>query len=146
MNLRFRNVTTDPDAPVDTWPSEAVRTALERGDLEDWHRLTVEIRRDPWGRTSRQVEEVLSHSRPYGVAEAFEEVIVRARRHAEAVERQAVATEIMDAITRSGLTRAEFARRIGTSTPRLSTYVTGRVVPSATLMVRIRRVADSARS
>ena len=79
MGLSFRNLTTDPASPVDTWPTEAVLTALERGDLGDWQRLAAEIGREPWGGTARQVEEVLSHTRPYGIAEAMELVIARAR-------------------------------------------------------------------
>ena len=75
MALAFRNLTIAPDAPVSQWPTEAVQTALERGDLADWHRITTEIQADPWGKTARQVEEVLSHSRPYGVAEAMETVL-----------------------------------------------------------------------
>ena len=142
MALAFRNLSIAPDAPVSQWPTEAVQTALERGDLADWHRITTEIQADPWGKTARQVEEVLSHSRPYGVAEAMETVLHRARERAEASERAAVATEIREAVARSGLSRAGFASRIGTSSSRLSTYVSGRVIPSATLMLRIRRVAD----
>jgi ribosome-binding protein aMBF1 (putative translation factor) len=97
---------------------------------------------DPWGKTARQVEEVLSHSRPYGVAEAMETALSRARERAEANERAAVAAEIREAVKRSGLSRAEFASRIGTSASRLSTYASGRVTPSATLMLRMRQVAD----
>jgi transcriptional regulator with XRE-family HTH domain len=41
----------------------------------------------------------------------------------------------------SRLSRAEFASRIGTSPSRLSTYVTGKVTPSAALLVRMRRTA-----
>jgi transcriptional regulator with XRE-family HTH domain len=41
----------------------------------------------------------------------------------------------------SGLSKRDFAERIGTSRSRLSTYLSGKVVPSATLMVRMRRVA-----
>lgn len=139
-SLAFRNVTVTPSDPVADWPTEAVQAALERGDLEHWRRLTAEINRDPWGRTARQVEEVLSHSRPYGVAELMEHVIGRARARAEESERLAVAAEIQQAIAESGLSRGEFASRIGTSASRLSTYVTGKVVPLATLMVRIRRL------
>jgi DNA-binding transcriptional regulator YiaG len=142
MVLSFRNLTISPDAPVPQWPTEAVQTALERGDLADWHRIVAVMRADPWGRTARQVEEVLSHSRPYGVAEIMETVLSRARERAEARERAAVAAEVRDAIERSGLSRAEFAARIGTSTSRLSTYASGKVTPSATLMLRIHRVAD----
>ena len=140
--LAFRNVAVDPSDPVSLWPTEAVQAALERGDLEHWHRLTAEINRCPWGRTARQVEEVLTHSRPYGVAELMECVIQSARSRAEHVEREAVAAEIRLAISRSRLTRAEFASRIGTSVSRLSTYTTGKVAPSATVMVRIRRLLE----
>jgi DNA-binding transcriptional regulator YiaG len=139
--LAFRNLAITPDAPVSSWPTEAVQAALERGDLADWHRIAAEIGADPWGRTARQVEEVLSHSRPYGVAEAMELVLSRARERSEASERAAVAAEICQAVRRSGLSRAEFASRIGTSASRLSTYVSGKVTPSATLMLRIRRTA-----
>jgi len=44
-------------------------------------------------------------------------------------------------IDESALSRAEFASRIGTSTSRLSTYATGKVIPSAALLVRMRSVA-----
>jgi hypothetical protein len=140
--LAFRNLTVTPGAPVSQWPAEAVRTALERGDLADWHRIVAEIGAHPWGRTARQVEEVLSYSRPYGIADAMELALSRARGRVEASERAAVAAEIEEAVGRSGLGRAEFAAQIGTSASRLSTYISGKVVPSATLMVRIRRLAD----
>jgi hypothetical protein len=140
--LTFRNLTITPDAPVSQWPTEAVQTALERGDLRDWRRIAAELRRDPWGRTARQVEEVLSHSRPYGVAELMEGLLERARRRAEAEEREAVAADVRRTVARSGLTNAEFAARSGTSASRLSTYLTGKVMPSAALMVRMQRLAD----
>jgi DNA-binding transcriptional regulator YiaG len=141
MALAFRNLTITPDTPVSEWPTEAVQATLERGDLADWHRLVIEIRADPWGWTARQVEEVLSHSRPYGIAEAIETVLARSRERAEARERAQVADEIRQAIAHSGLSRAEFASRIGTSASRLSTYASGKVTPSASLMLRIGRVA-----
>ena len=142
MALAFRNLAITPQAPVSQWPTEAVQTALERGDLADWHRIAAEIRASPWGTTARQLEEVLSHAHPYGVAEAMQTVLSRARERAEVEERAAVAAAIREAVERSGLTRAEFASRIGTSPSRLSTYAAGKVSPSATLMLRICRVAD----
>jgi DNA-binding transcriptional regulator YiaG len=142
MPLAFRNLAITPDAPVSQWPTEAVQAALERGDLADWHRIVAAIQADPWGKTARELEEVLSHSRPYGVSEAMETVLSRARQRAEANERAAVAAEIRDAVGRSGLSQAEFASRIGTSASRLSTYASGKVTPSATLMLRIRRAAE----
>lgn len=144
MPLAFRNLTTLPSDPVADWPTEAVQAALERGDLEHWHRLAAEIDRDPWGPTARQVEEVLRHTRPYGIAEAMETVIARARSRAEQRERAAVAREIRHAVDRSGLTHAAFASRIGTSPSRLSTYLSGKVTPSAALLIRIRRLRPQA--
>lgn len=140
-DLRFRNVDALPDDPVGTWPLEAVRTALERGGLRHWRRLAQVIRDDPWGTTARSVEEVLVHSRPYGVAELMDDVISRARRASEEDERAEVADEVSALLKASGRSRKEFASRIGTSTSRLSTYLSGKVVPSAAMLVRMRRVS-----
>ena len=142
MALAFRNLTITPEAPVSQWPTEAVQIALERGDLADWRRIVAAIRADPWGKTARQVEEVFSHSHPYGIAEAMQTALHRAREQAEARERETVAAEIREAVRHSGLSRADFASRIGTSASRLSTYTSGKVTPSAALMLRIRHAAD----
>lgn len=139
--LAFRNVDASPDDPVDEWPVEAIQTALERGSLTYWRRLAKAIQAQPWGPVARRVEEVLTYSRPYGVANVMERVIADAREATEADERRAVAAEISRLIDASGLTRAEFASRIGTSTSRLSTYANGKVTPSASLLVRMGRVA-----
>lgn len=141
MSLAFRNLDIEPDRPVSEWPTEGVQAALERGGLTEWRRLAAEIRADPWGRTARQVEEVLGHSSPYGVAPLMERVLGGARESAELAEREAVASELRKLVARAGTTQAEFARRLGTSPPRLSSYVNGAVVPAATLMVRARSVA-----
>jgi len=138
--LTFRNVDLSPTDPVSTWPVEAIQTALERGGLSDWRRLAKVVMAQPWGPVSRRIEEVLRYSRPYGVANLMERVIDRARSEAEQAERAAVALEISRLVERSGLSRADFASRIGTSPSRLSTYTTGKVTPSATLMVRMRAV------
>lgn len=141
--LIFRNVDASPDDPVESWPLEAIQTALERGSLMHWRRLAAAIKAQPWGPVARDVEEVLTYSRPYGVAKTMARVIDRARRDAEAAERAAVAAEVQRLIEESGLSRREFASRIGTSTSRLSTYATGRVAPSAALLVRMRSVAEA---
>ena len=123
---------------------EAIQTALERGSLKHWRRLAAAIKAAPWGPVARSVEEVLTYSRPYGVTKTMERVIEQTRRDTEAAERVAVATEIQRLIEESGLTRREFASHIGTSTSRLSTYATGKVTPSAALMVRMRSVSQGA--
>ncbi len=143
--LVFRNVDVSPDDPVDEWPLEAVQTALDRGGLEHWRRLGGVILSEPWGPVARRVEESLSYSRPYGAAAVLERTISRARGAAEASERSAVAAEVDRLVRDSGFSRAEFASRIGTSASRLSTYVTGKVTPSAALVERMRRIATQDR-
>lgn len=142
--LVFRNIDASPADPVSSWPIEAIQTALERGGLSDWRRLAAAVDDEPWGLVARQIEEVLGYSRPYGIAEAMERVITRARLKVERSERDQVAQEVSRLIVKSGLTRTEFASRIGTSPSRLSTYATGRVMPSAALLLRMVRVAGFA--
>jgi DNA-binding transcriptional regulator YiaG len=140
VSLAFRNVDARPDDPVSAWPTEAVQAALERGGLDAWRRLAAEVQRRPWGPTARRVEEVLSHSRPFGTAELMESVLAHARERAEHAERAQVAEEIRGLVHASGLTQATFAAAIGTSASRMSTYARGGVVPSAALLVRMRGV------
>lgn len=144
--LVFRNVDASPDDPVETWPHEAIQAALERGSLTHWRKLAAAIRAQPWGPVAREVEQVLDHSRPYGIAKTMERVVQGARHDAEAAERATVAAEVKALIDESQLSRSEFATRIGTSTSRLSTYATGKVIPSAGLLVRMRAVASPPRS
>ena len=139
--LKFRNIDASPDDPVETWPFEGILAAVERGTLPDWHRLATAIKADPWGPVAQQVLEAVHLSRPYGTAELLEAVVAHARKLAIDSERENVASEVRDLVARSGLSKQDFAARIGTSRPRLSTYISGKVVPSATLMVRMRRVA-----
>ena len=51
------------DRPVEFWPTVAIRAALESGDIAVWQRIVLAIKRDPYGRTARQVEEVLDEIR-----------------------------------------------------------------------------------
>lgn len=142
--LKFRNIDASPDDPVETWPFEGILAAVERGTLPDWHRLAIAIQADPWGPVAHQVLEAVRLSHPYGTADLLEGVVARARKLASESERADVASEVGALVDRSGLSKQDFAERIGTSRSRLSTYISGKVVPSATLMVRMRRVSSHA--
>lgn len=144
--LKFRNITASPDDPVETWPFEGILTAIERGTLPDWRRLAQAIAADPWGPVAQQVLEAIQMSRPYGTDELLAGVVARARTLAADSERDEVASEVRELVACSGLSRQAFADRMGTSRPRLSTYMAGKVVPSATLLVRMRRVERLARA
>jgi DNA-binding transcriptional regulator YiaG len=130
------------DRPVEFWPTAAIRAALETDDLTVWQRIVVAIKRDPYGRTARQVEEVLETARPYGVSKALAEVLTRTREHLEANERAEVAQQIRALLDRSGLGQQEFASRIGVPSKDFAAYLSGETSPSASLMVRMRKLAD----
>lgn len=132
----------DLDQPVEFWPTAAIRSAMQGGDIETWKRIAAALKRDPFGRTARQVEEVLEGTRPYGISKALWEVLDRARTHLEANERAEVARHVGLLIERSGLAQQEFAARIGVAAEELASYLDGSVSPSASLMIRIRRLSD----
>jgi hypothetical protein len=132
----------DPDLPVELWPTAAIRSAMQSGDIATWKRIAAALKRDPYGRTARQVEEILAGTRPYGISKALAEVLERARIHLEANERTEVARHVRLLMERSGLAEQEFASRIGVDPADLAAYLDGSSSPSASLMVRMRRLSD----
>ncbi len=144
MALQFRNVDASPDDDVRTWPYEALVTVVDRGLVPDWQPVFAEIRRSPWGRVARRVERYLTYRDPDGVGTLFRLAIDRARSDADQRDRAEAAARVRAAVDRSGLTNAEFASLIGTSASRLSTYLNGKVTPSAALLVRIERAGGDA--
>jgi hypothetical protein len=130
------------DRPVEFWPTSAIRSALETGDITVWQRIVVAIKRDPFGRTARQVEEVLEHTEPLGISKALDEVLTRSRQHLEANERAEAARHVQMLLGRSGLSEQEFASRIGVPTADLAVYLDGKISPPASLMIRMRRLSD----
>lgn len=139
MTLQFRNVDADPAADVRSWPYEAIVETIDRGLVADWQPLFAEIRRSPWGPVARRIERYLSYREPDGVGALFALAIDRARQDADRGDRDEVAERVRAALDRSGLTAAEFAALVGTSASRLSTYLSGKVTPSASMLLRIER-------
>jgi hypothetical protein len=134
--------TSNDDKPVEFWPTAAIREALETDELTVWQRIATAIKRDPYGRTARQVEEVLESTRPYGVSKALSEVLTRTRENLEANECAEVARQIRVLLGRSGLKPQEFASRIGVPGDELAGYLEGKTSPPASLMVRMSRLSD----
>ncbi|MGV0836793.1 XRE family transcriptional regulator [Mycolicibacterium thermoresistibile] len=130
------------DRPVEFWPTSAIRAALENDELPVWQRIVAAIKRDPYGRTARQVEEVIETTHPYGVSKALDEVLLRAREALEQTERAEVAQHVRLLLERSGLGPREFASRIGATGKEFAGYLEGSVSPPASLMIRMRRLSD----
>jgi hypothetical protein len=144
MPVVFRNVDASPRDDVRTWPYEALVTVIDRGLVGDWRPIFDEVRREPWGVVARRVGHYLSYREPDGVGALFALAIEHARSAAEAGDRSEAARRMRRAVAESGLTNAEFALRVGTSASRLSTYLSGKVTPSAAMLIRIERAGASA--
>lgn len=141
MPVAFRNVDALPTDDVHTWPYEALVTVIDRGLVNDWQPIFTELRRSPWGNVARRVEKYLSYREPDGVSMLFTLAVERARIDIENADRAEVATRVRKAVAGSGLTNSEFARLVGTSASRLSTYLSSKVTPSAAMLVRMERAA-----
>lgn len=144
MSVQFRNVDAEPSDDVTTWPYEALVTAIDRGLVTDWAAVFAEVRRQPWGPLARRIEHYLTYRERDATTRLFELAINRARVDSEARDRSDVARRVRDSIEHSGRSGAEFAELVGTSASRLSTYATGKVTPSAAMLLRIERTESSA--
>lgn len=145
MALAFRNIDVDPSAPVEEWGFEGLLAAVDRGEAGDWRRIAQAVRRNPWGPVARLLErEVFDAAADSGVVGALRGMIALQRSRAEQAERNEVKSEFRALVQASGLPQGAFAERLGTSRTRLNTYLTGKVVPSATMLVRARRVCATA--
>jgi DNA-binding transcriptional regulator YiaG len=146
--LQFRNLTATPDDPVDQWGVEGILTAIDRGSLSHWRRLVAAVRTDPWGPTAADLDQALDLADDAGVAASLRRILTQIRVHAVAAAdtaaREEVRRRLQTLIAESGLTAAQFAQRLGTSASRMSTYMTGRVVPSAAVLVHAENVSRSA--
>lgn len=135
-SLRFRNLDIDPSAPVAQWGVEGLLAAIDRGSLPDWRRIVSAINAEPWGPLASDLSAAIDLAEDRGVAATLCRAIARARQRAENRARAEVSRRLVSLISDSGLTAAEFAARLGTSPSRLSTYLSGKVVPSAALLIR----------
>jgi hypothetical protein len=136
VTLRFRNIDANPDDPVERWGTEGILTAIERGSLVHWRRIAAAVRADPFGPVAEDLVEALDSAHRTGVCE----LLRRALDHARDDDAGQVARRVRRAVGRSGLSGHAFAPLVGTSSPRLSTYRSGRVMPLADMLVRIERV------
>ena len=135
--VRITNVDADLSLNPREWPFEALVTVITRGLIPDWQPIFREMRARPWGRLAKRVEAAIALEPDDPASKLFGIIMNKARSAREELDRQAVATQVREAISRSGKTQQEFAANIGTSASRLSTYANGSVIPSAAMLLRI---------
>jgi len=143
--MGFWLVLTDVDptrpGPFLTTPEDVVRV-WDFGGIRAWRSQVAIIASNPWAPYGNELKELaLAADRSFPI-HAIDEAVKVYRTRFERRERELVAREIRRLVAVSGLSQREFAAMAGTSASRLSTYVNGLVTPSATMMVRIRRVTE----
>lgn len=143
--LRFRNIDVTPEDPVEQWGVEGILAATDRGSLPHWRRIAEAVRADPWGPAAADLAEAVELAEDVGIAATLRRTLARAREATEADARAEVRRRLNALVDNSGLTDAQFAQRLGTSASRMSTYLTGKVVPSAALLVRAENVPRASR-
>ena len=144
MVVQFRNLTTTWHDPIDQWPYEAVVQTMERGLVSDWQPILKDLQARPFGRIASYVAHYAKDPEDKAVAALFSDALRRARLAQEETERDEVIRRIRRSIEATELSQADFARAIGTSASRLSTYLSGQVTPSAVMLVRMENVAKPA--
>jgi len=132
--------------------TETIRTTeqlldlLEHGNASRWRAALLPLIESPWGPYGQHIVRLTRDADLPAVAAVLEECRKVYQQRQEQRERDAIAREIRRLVAISGLTQRQFSAQIGTSPSRLSTYVNGRVIPSAAMLLRIRRVAQAQRS
>lgn len=134
-------------SPIRHRSGRGCRCARIGANLSDLvERIVIEsARTSRLGQTARQLAtqllQALELAEDRGVRASLRRVVAGAREQVEQSARDEVRRRLTELVNESGLTAAEFAARLGTSPSRLSTYLSGKVVPSAALVVRAERVS-----
>jgi hypothetical protein len=123
--------------------TEQLLDLAHHGNARRWRAALLPLIESPWGPYGEHVVRLCQEADLPVIGEVLQECRKVYQRRQERRERDAIAREIRRLVAISGLTQRQFASQIGTSPSRLSTYVNGRVVPSAAMLLRIRRVAQA---
>lgn len=114
-------------------------------DAARWRVLLGPLLTAPWSGRADQLQREVVASGDAWLVRLLEGCSVVIRELQAEWDRQAIAREIRRLVTSSGVTQRDFSALVGTSQSRFSTYINGRVTPSATMMLRISRTARTLR-
>lgn len=140
MPLRFRNIDVTPDDPVEAWGFEGMLAAIDRGYAADWRKLIAAIAANP---ALRPVfEEARAAAESHATVALLDAVLEREER---TPAEQALA-RLRSAYRGTRMSQAELASRLGTSRPRLNSYLTGKVTPAMDVLVAVEDIAEQYRA
>lgn len=133
----------DPSGDTDV-PRPAIGTA-ETFDAARWRVLLAPLLTAPWSGRADHLQREVAASGDAWLVRLLDGCSVVIRDLQAEWDRQAIAREIRRLVASSGVTQRDFSALVGTSQSRFSTYINGRVTPSATMMLRISRTARTLR-
>lgn len=140
MPLRFRNIDASPDDPVSDWGFEGMLAAIDRGYPRDWRKLVSAVMNDA---ALRDVfDEAVDAAESEATVKLLHAMIARRERSAD----EEALRRLQSAFLGTGMTQTELAQRLGTSRTRLSSYLSGKVTPSMTVLVEVERIAGERRA
>lgn len=125
--MKFRNLNITPADPVDRWGVEGLLTAIDRGGLRHWRRINRAVQKDPYGTVAADLDEALNLAEDGGVVQ----LLRRGLDDARSSERDRFAQVFRSLVDDFAGTHQDVANLLGTSRPRVSSYCSGAVVPSA---------------
>ncbi|KAA1419244.1 helix-turn-helix domain-containing protein [Nocardioides humilatus] len=132
----------DPDRylPVIRTPAELLGL-VDGGSVLEWRHHLAVIAASPWSPYARHLGDLAGQIARPQAAEVIDRFTELCREQNKEAEREQVANEVRRLVAESGATQRQFAQWVGTSASRLSTYVSGSVTPSASLMLRMTRTS-----
>lgn len=140
--LLLADVKPNQSAPL-LRSADELQLLIDHGNVELWRRQLSAIAAGPWGPHGERLLKFADEADLPAVKLSVDQAIRYYKKTYEKDEKDAVAHEIHELVRASGVTQREFSQYIGTSASRLSTYATGVVTPSAAMMLRIRRTAQT---
>ena len=140
MPLRFRNLDVTPDDPVEEWGFEGMLAAIDRGYATDWRKLITGVAGNP------DLRPVFDEARNAAESRSTVALLDAALEMAERTPAEEALARLRSAYRGTRLTQAELAARLGTSRPRLNSYLTGKVTPSMDVLVAVEQIAEQYRA
>lgn len=147
VSMRFLVQGVDDQPPATPIGSvEEFLHCFASASLPEWRRHLVHYAVEPWAPYARQLADLAEEAGHEGYRDGMRLFLAALRDETILGERQTIAAEVRRLVDESGLSRRDFARRVGTSASRLSSYAMGGTTPSAAMFVRIRRAARHLRT
>lgn len=126
---------------VDVESPEDFALLIKTGTVREWRATLALVAHAPWSPRAEQLATLADEAGLPVVAGSLRECRRVYQLRLEDVDRATVAKEVRRRVALSGMSQRQFAAYVGTSPSRLSTYINGRVVPSAAMLLRIQRAS-----